>query len=210
MAKIKTCVYCGGRHSKQEHTGEQLGAARQLAMLRAREERRKQRVDAERASGERYRAGPDAGAAAPGPVEKRPPCTECSDGRRYGQLPWCRRCAMSRGFRACPRCGVLVESHDARPSDGRCKSCVDKPTCTSCGVRTPVKKLEWCMSCALRRGWRQCSGCSKVFKPPVEQPRRRRCAKCIEKGIGGGKRGGGSSIYTVSGGLPGSGRRHLS
>ncbi len=204
------CPRCGGPHDLLMHAAQVLGAQRRAEMIDQLEARRRREVDAARARGDQYRKG----LRAREPVRSQRPespsratCEACGVQRRHGALKWCRSCARARGYEPCARCRSLVPSLLAEAQDGRCMACTGKPTCADCGRGAPLKRSKWCSGCAMRHGWKQCSTCSRFFPPDPRNPLRRRCHRCRTEQAGSGRQGSGSSIRTVSGGLPGLGKR---
>ena len=182
-----------------------------MALLQRLHDERRRRVEKARAQGDRYRkqsATPRTRSVTIPPRLQSQLCSDCREQKRYAGLVWCRKCALGHGFAQCRRCGALCETVNMANSDRRCRRCLRKPMCKGCGRKAPVKGSSWCHACSLQHGWKACSSCSKLFLPPPGETRRRRCPKCLKKGKALGRRGSGTSVYTVSGGLPSLGRHH--
>lgn len=175
------------RQEQQEHTGLGRGPGQRAALAAAAEAKRVASIESAKAQADRYRLSQPAGGGGRG--------SSTTSGS-----------AVPKGAGACGRCGQLSDPRAAPMRDGRCRRCRDKPMCSDCGLHQPVKKSPWCRGCSLQHGWRVCTSCSKLFAPEPKASRLRRCQKCVKRGAGG-RRGSGSSVHTVSGGLPTLGRR---
>lgn len=185
----------------QEQLREQAAIVRRAAVAKSKEK------------ADRYRAANGPGlrqiaAAGPPAVQKTARCRACSAERALVGLALCRSCAVANGIPRCTRCRQWVQSLNEALVNGRCANCSDKPVCASCAVLPPVKKTPYCRSCALHNGYNSCADCKKLFRADGRQSRRRRCQPCANKPRPAAKRGSGSSVRTVSGGLPSLGKRH--
>jgi hypothetical protein len=89
------------------------------------------------------------------------------------------------------------------PRRSRTAKQVTASTICRCGKRMLTRNM--CESCLRAAGYRPCARCSRWFIPPSERSRRRTCPKCWTP-ASLGRRGQGSSVATVSGGLPSLGR----
>lgn len=225
------CDVCGLEHDRRVHMAGQIREIRSAELRRDHERRRASKIVAAKLAADRFReraAGvPPASAStprteatdrsrergartpqafSPAPRAKAArDCQACDVRPRHGPLPWCDVCAVARGYQRCSGCSGLKKA--AKLKNGTCSTCRPKAKCADCGRIAPIKKSRWCHKCSLRNGWKLCSTCGKPFEPSKKHPRRRRCPKCVDKYAVAGPRGSGSSVRTVSGGLPSLGRR---
>jgi hypothetical protein len=210
------CDICGLEHDRRLHLAGAIGQLR-LSELRADQERRRRsKVAAAKLAADRIRARELRPRPTPKPattpVAAMGTCASCRTHPRRKPLPWCEPCALAQGCVRCGACGALAEA--SKVSNAKCSACRAKKTtrlsakkkCAECAL-SAIKGSRWCHKCSLRNGWKVCSTCSKPFEPLKKQPRRRRCPKCVDKFALAGPYGSGSSVRTVSGGLPGLSRR---
>jgi ribosomal protein L37E len=94
----------------------------------------------------------------------------------------------------CPRCQEIARQ--LQDAQGAFKKKATVPTCKRCHQNRRVAKLSLCKSCAHLAGYRKCSRCKGLFLP--KNSRHKMCKRCGEES---------KSIRTVSGGLPGLGKR---
>ena len=96
--------------------------------------------------------------------------------------------------RACRR--KVAKNTDGSSGEKGQKSQKPPPKpCVACGG-TRAKFLKLCNKCAEAKGYRKCVTCSHPYLPT--RKRQRTCGKCSTSG---------TSVWTVSGGLPSLGRR---
>ena len=180
MARLR-CDICGLEHDRRAHQALRIREL-DVAALRADHERhRRSKIAAAKLTGDRVRSRRVAvapRAAAPTKSRRVDSCAICVVGSLHAQLPWCEKCAVTKGYQRCVACGQLTKPSKVSPV--RCGACKPKPMCADCGRLQPIKKSRWCHRCSLRNGWKVCSSCSKPFKPSVRDSRRRRCPKCVE------------------------------
>lgn len=93
-----------------------------------------------------------------------------------------------------------VKRPQARRRRGPAKLCED------CGVRDAVVSAKYCGGCATRHGWISCTSCGASFRPGKSTAQMPQCRKCSAKS-GGSRKSRGTSVWTVSGGLPTLGKR---
>jgi len=62
--------------------------------------------------------------------------------------------------------------------------------CKVCNVRPRYGVYTFCRKCALTKGWRSCSVCTRLFMPDEKRNWVKRCPKCVaEKRRKAGKGG---------------------
>ena len=101
---------------------------------------------------------------------------------------------LSSASMKCPQCQKI--GRQLRDAQGASKRKAAGPTCERCHQNRRVAKLSLCKSCAHLAGYKKCTQCKGLFLP--RNSRHKMCKRCGDES---------KSIRTVSGGLPGLGKR---
>lgn len=202
-SRTPRCATCGGRHDPATHDAVLRAAAERRRLEEQKESLRRGAVKRSRAAGDRLRAQEPAVGRNPDGLRTRARCEACNNPQKYGDLRWCEKCALLRGYERCGTCGRLVRRSSPTASPTSCSYCVARPKCRDCGVRLTWGGTQWCQACSLRHGYARCVACGQLTPREKGSPARTRCSDCHQSNALHS-----SSVHTVSGGLPGMGRRH--
>ena len=101
---------------------------------------------------------------------------------------------------------VLTPGGTSRPSAGDTgrSGATTRPPCANCGMKPRRGDMSVCKECALTNDYRECMECKRLFKPPNRKSRTAKCHAC--RGGSRRKPPSGTSVRTVSGGLPSLGK----